>query len=268
VRALAAAVLAGLAGCTRLGSDPSPAGTAGTGPAPADPRVSVRMTAARQANPRPVLARTAPGPLIDRLPGRGRTLALTVDDGVSSAVVEAYARFVQASGVRLTFFPNGAYPSWTEHKALLRPLVDSGQVQLGNHTWSHPNLLSCSDSEVAEQISRNERFLRDTFGVSGRPFLRSPFGAHSPRIDRLAAEHGYGVITTWYGSLGDSMLLPASELMANAREWLRPQSIVIGHANHPTVIHLFGQLLELIRQRSLQTVTLDDVFTTAVSGSR
>ena len=222
----------------------------------------------RPAHARPPIVRAAPGSLIDRLPGSGRAVALTVDDGVSSAVVEAYAQFVAVSGVRLTFFPNGSYPSWTEHRQLLRPLVESGQVQLGNHTWSHPNLLSCSDSEVAEQISRNERFLRDTFGVSGQPFLRPPFGAHSPRIDRLAAELGYGVITMWYGSLGDSTLLPEAQLMANAHEWMRPGHIVIGHANHATVTHLFRQLLELIGQRGLDMVTLDDVFSPSADRSR
>ena len=50
----------------------------------------------------------------------------------------ALTEFAKDTGVRLTYFVNGAYV-WTENRDLLRPLVDDGQIQLGNHTWSHPD---------------------------------------------------------------------------------------------------------------------------------
>jgi len=88
-------------------------------------------------------------------------LALTVDDGVNSEVVRLYTQFAKDTGVRLTYFVNGVNQSWTENRDLLRPLVESGQIQLGNHTWSHPDLTTISTSAVAEQITRNHRFLAD-----------------------------------------------------------------------------------------------------------
>jgi hypothetical protein len=33
------------------------------------------------------------------------------------------------------------------------------------------------------------------------------------------------------------------------------------HANLPTITHCFGQLLDIIRSRNLQTVTLNDLYT-------
>ena len=54
--------------------------------------------------------------------------------------MRAYTQFAKDTGVRLTFFVNGTYDSWTDNLAMLRPLVESGQIQLGNHTWSHPDL--------------------------------------------------------------------------------------------------------------------------------
>ena len=38
---------------------------------------------------------------------------------------------------------------------------------------------------------------------------------------------------------------------------------MLGHANHPTVTHLYGQLVELIRTRNLTPVTLDEAFGTS-----
>jgi peptidoglycan/xylan/chitin deacetylase (PgdA/CDA1 family) len=210
----------------------------------------------------PQLTQAMPPRLLYGLPVVGNTVALTIDDGVSSDVVAAYLDFIRRTGVRVTFFPNGVYPSWTQHAPTLRPLVDSGQVQLGNHTWSHPDLVTLSDSAVVDQLSRNEKFLWNTFGVTARPFFRPPYGSRDARVDQLAADQGYWVSTMWNGTFGDSDLLTPAQVLANARQWLIAHHVVIGHANYPTVTHVFHELADLIRSRRLVTVTLNDVFNT------
>ena len=200
--------------------------------------------------------------VVQGLPGDGSDLALTIDDGTNSEVVAAFVAFAADSGVRLTFFPNGCYRSWTDNKAALRPLVESGQVAFGNHTWSHPDLTTLGDQEVAEEITRNQDFLRSTFGVRDTPFLRPPYGARDERIDRIAADLGHPTVALWNGTLDDSRVLTAEELLAAARKWFTAQTIVVGHANHPTVTSLYGDLLELLSERGLRTVTLADVWAT------
>jgi peptidoglycan/xylan/chitin deacetylase (PgdA/CDA1 family) len=200
--------------------------------------------------------------VVDGLPGEGAQLALTIDDGTSTEVVSAFATFAADSGVRLTFFPNGCYRSWSENADALRPLVDSGQVAFGNHTWSHPDLTTLDDQQVAEEITRNQAFLRTTFGVRDTPFLRPPFGARDERIDRIAADLGHPTVVMWNGTLADSRVLSADELLAAARQWFTEQAIVVGHANHPTVTTVYGDLLALIAERGLTTVTLADVWAT------
>ena len=77
----------------------------------------------------------APAGVLSRLPGDGNQLALTVDDGASVPVVGAFAQFCADTGTRLTFFVNDANSSWSVNAPALRPMVDSGQVQMANHTW-------------------------------------------------------------------------------------------------------------------------------------
>lgn len=218
----------------------------------------------------PTLTPTAGGPprLVDRLPGTGKNVALTIDDGVSPAVVGAYCDLARATGIRLTFFVTGSYPSWTTNRDKIRPLVDSGQIQLGNHTWTHPALPKLGSAAATAEITRCERFLVNTFGVTGKPFLRPPYGARSTSSDALAASLGYTTITMWYGSFGDSGLLKADVLLGEARKWLNAQAVVLGHANYPTVTTLYGQLVDLLRERALQTVTLDDAFYGAAGRNR
>jgi peptidoglycan/xylan/chitin deacetylase (PgdA/CDA1 family) len=223
--------------------------------------VPPRVPAPAATAPFPAVTRPPTG-VVDALPGTGNALALTIDDGTSSAVVAAFAALAVETGIRLTFFPNGCYRSWADNAAVLRPLVESGQVAMGNHTWSHPDLTGLGDGEVAEEISRNRDFLRSTFGVTDSPFFRPPFGARDERIDRIAADLGHPTVAMWHGTLGDARLLGPGELLAAAREWFVAQSIVVGHANHLTVTTVYGELLDLIAERELRTVTLADVWAT------
>ena len=175
-------------------------------------------------------------------------------------VVGGYAELARRTGLRLTFFANGIRPSWTEHAPLLRPLVDEGQALIANHTWSHPDLTQLDEWTITDEVRRNERFLRNTYGAPGRPFLRPPFGFHDARVDAVMADLGYPTITMWYGSFADSGVLTPARVLANAREWLLPQHIVIGHANHPAVLDVMDKIVDVIRERRLQPVHLSDVY--------
>jgi peptidoglycan/xylan/chitin deacetylase (PgdA/CDA1 family) len=197
---------------------------------------------------------------LTRLPGAGNQVALTVDDGTSVDVVAAYAAFCRDSGTRLTFFVNGANESWTVNAPLLRPMVESGQIQMANHTWSHPDITQMPLPDAIEQIRRNKDFLVNTYGVDGMPYFRPPYGHHNPETDRIAADLGYSTIALWSSSIDDSHLLEESQLITNAETCFEPGQIVLAHANLPPVTHCYGQLLDIIRDRGLQTVTLNDVF--------
>nr|VEG54052.1 delta-lactam-biosynthetic de-N-acetylase [Actinomyces israelii] len=190
----------------------------------------------------------------------GNAVAITVDDGADASVVDAYLDFAKASGVRLTFFVTSSYPGWEACKDKMRPLIESGQVQLGNHTVTHAGLTSLGEAGIIKELSGCETFLNQTYGVTGTPFIRPPYGYRNRRTDSVCAKLGYTAPTMWYGSFGDSGLLTEEVLLGEARKWLLAQHVVIGHANFPTVTHLYGQIIEILRERSLQTVTLDDVF--------
>lgn len=200
------------------------------------------------------------GGVLGKLPGQGDLLAWTVDDGADTEVVRLYTQFAKDTGVRLTYFVTGAYRSWTENSELLRPLVESGQIQLANHTWTHPDLTKLSPSQIADELGRTDAFLRNTYGVDAAPYFRPPYGHHNAEVDAVAADLGYQVPTLWCGDLRDSALLPEDEIVRTAYQFFAPQNIVIGHLNHPPITHVYGQLVDIIRARRLRTVTLNDVF--------
>lgn len=201
-----------------------------------------------------------PGGTLTSLKGNKPYMALTVDDGVSSAVVREYALFAQRTGMRLTFFVTASYPSWSENTSLLRPLVESGQIQLANHSWSHPDLKKQSDAKIADELTRAQQFLSNTYGVDARPYFRPPYGSHDGRVDKVAASLGYTTPVIWDGTLSDSALIPAPTLKDFAKKYIQPERIVLGHANAPTVTECFDYIRELVTARQITPVTLNDLY--------
>ena len=203
---------------------------------------------------------SAPDPVLIGLPGGGNQLALTVDDGTSVEVVAALAKWCADTDTRLTFFVNGVNSSWSVNAPALAPMVESGQLQLGNHTWSHPDITRMGLDKVADQIRRNGDFLRTTYGVDGTPYFRPPYGRHTADTDRVAADLGYTMITLWSADIGDDRGINEAQLVANAQQTFQPQQIVLAHANLPPITHCLAQLSDIINSRGLRTVTLADVF--------
>lgn len=212
--------------------------------------------------PPPTGAVPQKGVLREGPPGT-RKIALTIDDGYCVECVAGYADFAQRTGIHLTFSPNGIYDdAWAPQAVVLRPLIEAGQVQIINHTFSHPRLTWCSKSRIKRELDRNEEWITKTFATEARPYYRPPFGVHSSRVDELATDLGFDRVVLWNGSFSDSTLITPEFLMSQARKYLQPGVIMLGHANHPTVLGLFDQITQLIADRQLEAVTLNEMFGT------
>lgn len=198
--------------------------------------------------------------VLSRLPGTGDLLALTLDDGANSEVVRRYTQFAKDTGARLTYFVNGVHQSWVENAPLLRPLVDSGQIQLGNHTWSHADLSILNKDQIADELRRNHSFLHNTYGVDATPYFRPPYGNSNAHVESVATDLGYRVTTLSGGSLADADPAAHAYILEMADKYFIQQNIVVGHLNHLPATEVHSALLEIIRSRGLRTVTLNDVF--------
>ncbi|NMH99552.1 polysaccharide deacetylase family protein [Pseudonocardia acidicola] len=209
-------------------------------------------------------ARPGPTTVLRGGPTTGSRIALTVDDGTCADCVAGYAEFAQRTGVHITFSPNGTYArEWQPHTAALRPLVAAGQVQIMNHTFSHPRLTKIPEAKVREELERNDEWVVKNFGITTRPYYRPPYGLHNPAVDAVAGGLGFTRTVLWDGSYSDSTVITPDFLMSQARLYLKPGVIMLGHANHPTVLGLFDQIMALIKERQLQPVTLDEMFGTS-----
>jgi len=254
------AVSFGVLGLGLTGCAPSAAGDA-DGAASATPLNTPSPTAsatATSSNPVPE-ARAWTGPQTG-LPGEGKYIAWTVDDGADPEVVRAYAEFSRRTGTRLTFFINGQYPAFRQHRDLLLPLVKSGQLQIANHTYSHAALTSLTDEQIVQELTRNDEEIRQLFGVSSKPYFRPPYGYYDARVLEAAASCGFTRPVLWYGSLADSSDISSAEVYAYAEKYALAQHIVIGHLNYRGVVSELDHIRALLDRRGLTTVTIRDYY--------
>lgn len=194
------------------------------------------------------------------LPGDGKYIAWTVDDGKSPEVVRAYADFAAKTGTRLTFFINASYTSFEQNLDVLLPLVKSGQIQIANHTYNHPNLLNLDDKQVKEEFVRNEEEIMRLFGVSSKPYFRPPYGYYDDRVLKIAAKAGFSRPVLWEGTTGDEGQTTQRVVLKRTKKYMKPQRIMLGHLNYTTIISLLERIKELLDERGLVTVTLRDYY--------
>lgn len=237
---------------------PSASGSATGTPSPTTAASKTASATATSSNPVPE-ARAWTGPQTG-LPGEGKYIAWTVDDGADPEVVRAYAEFSRRTGTRLTFFINGQYPAFRQHRDLLLPLVKSGQLQIANHTYSHAALTSLTDEQIVQELTRNDEEIRRLFGVSSKPYFRPPYGYYDARVLAAAASCGFTRPVLWYGSLADSSNISSAEVYAYAEKYALAQHIVIGHLNYRGVVSELDRIRALLDRRGLKTVTIRDYY--------
>ena len=247
------------AGGSASGSASATASASSAATPSASPTAAASKTAtAASSNPVPA-AHAWTGPQTG-LPGEGKYIAWTVDDGADPEVVRAYAEFARRTGTRLTFFINGQYPAFKQHRDLLLPLVKSGQLQIANHTYSHAALTSLTDEQIVRELTRNDEEIMRLFGVSSKPYFRPPYGYYDERVLAAAASCGFTRPVLWYGSLADSSNISSAEVYAYAEKYALAQHIVIGHLNYRGVVSELDRIRALLDRRGLTTVTIRDYY--------
>jgi peptidoglycan/xylan/chitin deacetylase (PgdA/CDA1 family) len=184
----------------------------------------------------------------------GRYVALTFDDGPSSYTPRVL-RLLRRAHARATFFVIGsraaAWPELVHAESLL------GAV--GNHTWTHPRLVSLERRDVIRQLLRTQAaIVRATGGV--RPVLfRPPYGVGTPA--ETAAVHALRLVDVRWSvdSLDSRPGANARGVVRNVLAELRPGAIVLLHDIHPWTVAALPRILRALRHRGLTPVTIPEL---------
>src|SRR5436305_13336159 len=83
----------------------------------------------------------------------GPYIAMTFDDGPHATLTPKLLDLLAAHHIKATFFVLGECVA--ENSDVLRRAAREGH-EIGNHTWSHPNLGKMSDESARSQLRRTD----------------------------------------------------------------------------------------------------------------
>ena len=109
-------------------------------------------------------------------------IALTFDDGPKASTTPIVLDTLEKNGARATFFVLGSLA--INNPEIIQRMVKLG-CQVGNHTYSHPNLKALSSSNVANQINNTQSIIKDITGFEPS-VIRPPYGSYNNRIMEIA----------------------------------------------------------------------------------
>ncbi len=153
-----------------------------------------------------------------------KKIALTYDDGPNDPHTLRLLEVLAKHDVRATFFMIGRY---VEMRAdIVREVVKAGHV-VGNHTFTHPNLIFASAAETRSQLQNCDRALTDAIGAHSRLF-RPPFGGRRPQTLRIARELGLEPVM-WNVTGWDWNAPPAEEIERKVTKQMRGGDLILLH---------------------------------------
>lgn len=112
---------------------------------------------------------------------------LTFDEGYENGYTAQILDTLKEKQAKATFFVTYDYCS--RNKELVKRMIDEGH-SVGNHTFSHPSMPECSDSELFEEVKKLHDYVEKEFGYT-MTTLRPPKGEFSERTLELTKQMGY-----------------------------------------------------------------------------
>jgi len=158
------------------------------------------------------------------LPPGTKQIALTYDDGPNDPYTLHLLEVLAKHGVRATFFLIGKYVKG--HPDLAQQVVKGGHA-IGNHTFSHPNLIFASARQTRCELETCSQVITDAIGTESRLF-RPPFGGRRPETLRIARSLGLKPIM-WRVTGYDWRPEPAQYIEQRVRAQMRGGDVILLH---------------------------------------
>ena len=197
---------------------------------------------------KPKPAPAAPTPTV-----ANKTIALTFDDG-PGPYTEKLLDILDKYDAKATFFLIGSKVSG--QASVVRSIQARGH-QLGNHSWSHPELPKLSVDQIAGEIDRTNEAIRQATGVKPS-ILRPPYGAvNGVVLEQLRLRNMSSIL--WSVDTRDWADRNSQIVCSRAVAGARPEAVILMHDIHPTSVNAVPCILNSLKQQGYSFVTVQNL---------
>ncbi|MCI3927013.1 polysaccharide deacetylase family protein [Paenibacillus sp. TRM 82003] len=154
-----------------------------------------------------------------------KAIAFTFDDGPNPEYTEAFLDVFREVGGRATFYMIGE--RMRDHPELVRKVLAEGH-EIGNHTYTHPNLTELTPEEAKREIGEAEAAIREATGRKPATF-RPPYFGYNDTVAELCASEAYRVIGAANPGARDWETPGVEHILEHSRPHLRPGAVLLFH---------------------------------------
>jgi peptidoglycan/xylan/chitin deacetylase (PgdA/CDA1 family) len=246
LRAAVMVPLAGLAACAPDRAAPGPAPVA---PAPSPATVPDAVAPPSTPAPLPV------GEVSHADTGRPE-VALTFHGAGDPTLARRVLTTAHDHGAQVTVLAVG---TWLQQDPDAARLVTDLGHELGNHTWSHPDLASLGPAQVRTDFERCRDLIAAATGGPGAFFRPSQAQHATPAVRRIAAAAGYPRVLSYDVDSRDYTDPGAAAVRRNVRA-VGAGGVVSMHLGHPGTLDALPGLLDDLAARGLTPVAASRLF--------
>jgi peptidoglycan/xylan/chitin deacetylase (PgdA/CDA1 family) len=183
-----------------------------------------------------------------------KCIALTFDDG-PSPYTSRLLQILKDNDAKATFFEIGNKVA--ANPAGAKSVVDAG-MELGNHTWEHPNMTAIPPEDIPAQFSKASDAIEAATGH--RPKLvRTAGGLINDQVLAEAKKQGLADINwdvipfDWANDANTQ----ATRFMLMSQ--IKPNSVVLFHDTYSSTVDLVYQFLPVLRTNGYHMVTVSQM---------
>jgi peptidoglycan/xylan/chitin deacetylase (PgdA/CDA1 family) len=185
----------------------------------------------------------------------GKWLAMTFDDGPSAENTPRLLDLLKQRGIKATFFLIGQNAA--EHPDLVKRILAEGH-EVGNHSWTHPQLSKLSDERVTEEINKTQEAIRQACGLTPT-LLRPPYGAITQRQREWVEKDFHLNVILWSVDPFDWKRPGASVIEERILGGAEPGAIILSHDIHKQTVDAMPATLDALLAKGYHFVTVSEL---------
>ncbi len=181
--------------------------------------------------------------------------ALTFDDGPSRDITPPLLDLCAEFGVPASFFPVGERIT-PDTAGILRRAFLQG-CEIGNHSFSHPDMTGLSEEEILAEIRKTSELVTEITGSRPR-FFRPPYIAVSTEMLRLIGMP----FVAGYGAEDFNPAVPAKERVRRILSRVRDGAVLLLHdfAGNTQTVDAVRELIPALMAGGYHLVTVSELF--------
>ncbi|NLO27747.1 MAG: polysaccharide deacetylase family protein [Actinobacteria bacterium] len=203
------------------------------------------------------VASAAPATVVHKGPSDRRYIALTFDDNYVTAQSVATLRALMKNEVPATLFLIGSPVSSTPaiNNEILKGM-QRGLFEVGDHSWSHPQLTKLSAAALAQQIGGGTDAFRAATGARTVPLFRPPYGATNSQVAAVAGSEGFRHLVLWDVDPRDWENRSAASIADHVISRAHNGAIVVLHLSAAHTAEAIPVIVSTLRARGYKFVTV------------